>query len=115
MKAIVTAKRHDTRFFLTSEGLASDIPSRARTFNYSYDAQHAADLENTDSDLWHGLRWEAAYMLHDGSIALGDICPQPEASTTAKALTQEDQEERDAATAEWFEEIDRKWLAARNL
>jgi len=69
MTNIVTAKQEQTRFFLTDEGMASDIPSRAKAFNHSHDAQHAANLENLDSLRWYGIKWEAAQMLHNGAIA----------------------------------------------
>ncbi len=69
MDAIVTARHNGTRFFLTDEGLATDRPERARTFNYSYDAQHTANIENADAWRWFGIVWHAAYMLHSGAIA----------------------------------------------
>ena len=72
MKAIVTAKHNGTRFFLTDQGLASDIPTRARAFNYSFDAQREANIENADSWRWCGIRWKVAYMLHNSTIALGE-------------------------------------------
>jgi hypothetical protein len=69
MKAVITSRYNGTRFFLTDEGLASDIPERARTFYYSHDAQHVANIENADAWRWCGIRWNVAHMLHNGALA----------------------------------------------
>lgn len=71
MKAIVTTTHKHTRFFLQSEGLATDIPSRAMEFRDAADAQFRANEENSDKSArgWNGFQWRAAYMLHNGAIA----------------------------------------------
>ncbi len=67
MDAIVTTIKQGTRFYLTPKGYASDIPERAATYNYSYDAQTAADNANREY-AWQGFRWFATYRLHGGEI-----------------------------------------------
>lgn len=69
MRAVVTTTLNGARFFITDDGLATDIPGRAANFDYSYDAQNEANRQNLDSVQWLGIKWHAAYMLNDGTIA----------------------------------------------
>lgn len=51
MSSFVVTSRTDMvtrRFYLTDEGLATDITSRARRFRYEDQAQKVADIENED-------------------------------------------------------------------
>jgi hypothetical protein len=54
---VVTSKKQTTRFFLTDEGLATDIPSRAKRFRWLDLAEKAADEANHDPG-WRGFKWK---------------------------------------------------------
>lgn len=66
--AVVTTTKNKTRFYLTNEGMASDIQDRAQRFNYTYDAQASADNARREI-AWKGFDWRAAVMLSDGAIS----------------------------------------------
>lgn len=68
MRAVVTTVHNGTRFYITDDGFATDIPGRAGNFNYSYDAQNECNRQNLDSRQWLGIKWHVSYMLSDGSV-----------------------------------------------
>jgi hypothetical protein len=59
-QCVVTCVQNATRFFLTANGLATDIPIRARLFPDSSSAELAATEANQER-AWsrYGMRWEA--------------------------------------------------------
>lgn len=71
MQAIVFADLNDTRFYLTSESLASDISERASTFRDLTDAALRAIKENTEGWL-RGATWQPAYRMSNGTIVPPD-------------------------------------------
>jgi len=71
MNAVVTCQINGTRFFLTDDGLATDIPARAATFRDQTDAQTTAIIETTQA-AWEGFDWVGAYILANGVVCEPD-------------------------------------------
>lgn len=54
---VVTCTKNETRFFLTDDGLASDILSRAAIYRWADKAEQAA-IEANAEKAWDGFLWE---------------------------------------------------------
>jgi hypothetical protein len=67
MKAVITTIKNGTRFFITDDGLATDILERARQFIWSYDAQIVANVANCER-AWTGFHWHVTHALSNGVI-----------------------------------------------
>src|SRR6266478_2320974 len=67
MTAVITTIKNSTRFYLTEEGLATDIQNRARQFVWSYDAQVIANVANSEY-AWEGFRWHVTHLLSNGML-----------------------------------------------
>jgi len=68
MNAVITCLRKGTRFYLTAEGVASDIPSRAAEYPDMTAAALAAGRARTEP-AWAEFPWEPFYRLTDGAIS----------------------------------------------
>ena len=55
---LVTSTRNNTRFFLTDDGVATDILSRARRYRW-YDIAEEAATRANDEYAWQGFDWFA--------------------------------------------------------
>ena len=53
---VLTARKSGTRFFVSEEGLATDIPGNARRFRYLDHAEGEA-LEANNDNRWTGFTW----------------------------------------------------------
>lgn len=62
---VVTGTLYNTRFYLTSDGLFSDILSHARLFRWRDQAETQAQAEQTYEChwTWHVLSYPEAYVL----------------------------------------------------
>lgn len=56
---IVTCVKNRTRFYLTDDGVASDILSRARVFRWNEDAAREARASREEIP-WSGFAWSAS-------------------------------------------------------
>ena len=66
---VVTAVKNGTRFYLTDDGLASDILSHARQLRWEDSARELARLSNQEYP-WHGFTWEP--MSYPAALVAGD-------------------------------------------
>ncbi len=65
--AVCTCEKNGTRFFLTADGYASDIPQRAKIFRDGSDA-HFTGIRISCLPEWKGFDWHGRYMTNNYKI-----------------------------------------------